>query len=138
MHTEKLRGMFADFLESLGIRNMLVIDSCTTIDQDANLKYERLDRYRALFLTQKEIKSLMRFCEKHGIAMWFGAEKLCIGFNYKGCQRLSAYDSVQLRELAKVRPVDIINSVSPEISAAEILGDRIEPDHHLDVHGGLD
>jgi len=129
MHTEKLRGRFAEFLESQGIRNMLVIDSCVTIDQDANLKYERLDRYRALFLTQKEIKSLVRFCEKHDIAVWFGAEKLCIGFNYKGCQRLSAYDSVPLRELARVQPVDRINSVSPEISADAIREDIPSSDY---------
>lgn len=47
-------------------------------------------------------------------------------------------DSVSRYELAKEGLEDRINSVPPEISAAEILGDRIEPDHHLDVHGGVD
>lgn len=126
MHTDKLRGIFAEYLKHIGIENMVVIDSCITVDQDTQLKYERVDKYRVLFLTQKEVKNLMRFCEKHGLAVWFGAGKLCIGFNYRGCMRLSAYDSVPLRMSAGEIQGDIIDYVPPEISAAASLGDRIE------------
>ncbi len=123
MHTDKLRGLFADFLASHKIVDMMVCESSITIGQDAQLKYERVDKYRVLFLTQKEIKNLMRFCEKHNIVVWFGADKLCIGFNYRGCMRLSAYDSVPLRQAAGDILEDRINYVSPEISAAAPLGD---------------
>jgi hypothetical protein len=138
MHTERLRGLFAQYLKEQGIQNMLAWDSGLTIGQDGLLKYERVDKYRVMFLDFKEMKSLMRFCETHGMGLWFGADKLCIGFNYRGCQRLSSYDSVQLRELGPDVLEDRNISVAPEISAAAPLGDRIEPDHYLDVHGGVD
>lgn len=65
---------------------------------DSLLKYERIDKYRVIFIDQKDLKKLIRFCENHDIAVWFGADKLCIGFSYRGCQRLSAYYSTPGRE----------------------------------------
>ncbi|MDD3840090.1 MAG: hypothetical protein PHP06_05895 [Clostridia bacterium] len=120
METETVRGMFADFLRDTGMEKMLRLDCCVTVDQDATLKYERIDKYKVLLLKYEELNCLMVFCARHDINVWFGMDKLCIGFNYTGNMRLSAY-SVPLRELVP-----------------ETLEDRIEPDHHLDVHGGVD
>lgn len=107
MNTDKLRELFALFLKEQGLDDMIVGDGCVTVNQDTLLKYERIDKYRILFLNEKELKSLLAFCNKHGIAVWFGADKLCIGFYYRGCMRLSAYGSVQ-----------------PVISGPESLEDR--------------
>lgn len=126
MHTDKLQQLFAEYLTKEGLGDMMVCDGCVTVGQDSMLKYERADKYRVLFLDQREIKNLMRFCENHGMAVWFGADKLCIGFNYKGCMRLSEYASVQHRLAAGEGPEDIIDYVPPEISAEATLGDRIE------------
>ncbi len=150
MNTDRLRGIFADFLASHNLDNALRLDSCSTINQDASLKYERIDRYRIMFMTWNECKKLLEFCAKHDMCVWFGCDKLCIGYNYRGNMRLSAY-SVPLRELAggpgadrikdeayedtvreafgqrivdKVNSLPECNSVSPEISAGPSLGDR--------------
>lgn len=94
MQTEKLRSLFAEFLKENGISESLSNNGCITIAQDETLKYERVDKYSVLFLTYKELQKLLKFCAKHGICIWFGADKLCIGYNYTGNMRLSAYDSV--------------------------------------------
>ncbi|MCX9011313.1 MAG: hypothetical protein OIN66_09340 [Candidatus Methanoperedens sp.] len=124
MDTERLRGIFADFLASHNLNNALRLDSCCTIDQDVALKYERIDRYRIIFMDWNECKKLLEFCAKHDLTMWFGADKLCIGYNYKGNMRLSAY-SVPLRSGITGSQEDRNVSVSPEISAGPFLGDRI-------------
>ncbi len=94
MRTERLRGLFLQFLRENELENALICNSSITIAQDESLKYERIDKYNVLFLTSEDLKKLLAFCDKHGISIWFGADKLCIGFNYKGNMRLSAYDSV--------------------------------------------
>lgn len=124
MSTERRRTVFANFIREQKIENFLKLDSCITIDQDTTLKYERIDKYKVLLLTFKELKKLLSFCGRHDICVWFAADKLCIGFNYTGCQRLSAYDSVHVRQLGP----DILEDrkyVPPEITAASSLGDRI-------------
>ncbi len=103
MGTEKLRGLFSQFLKENEIDNALSCNNCITIAQDETLKYERIDKYSVLFLTYKDLKKLLAFCDKHGISVWFGADKLCIGFNYRGCMRLSAYDSVQMSGVSSER-----------------------------------
>ncbi len=105
MDTERMRGLFADFLASHELNNALKLDSCATIDQDVKLKYERIDRYRILFMDWAECKKLLEFCAKHGLSVWFGADKLCIGYNYTGNMRLDAY-SVPLRSLISDRQED--------------------------------
>jgi hypothetical protein len=126
MYTERLRGLFAQYLKEKGIQNMLAWDSGLTIGQDELLKYERVDKYRINFLDNRELKNLMKFCENRGISLWLGADKLCVGFRYRGCQRLSSYDSVPLRELGPNILEDRNISVLPEISAAASLEDRME------------
>jgi len=128
MDTYKLRKLFTEFLKSENFTN-LVLDNSATIDQEPNLKYQRIDRYKVMVLSRPEIKKLLRFCVKHDLDLWIGGDKICVGYNYRttcGC------------ELARDHLENINNSVLPEISAAVSMGDRIEPDHHLDVHGGLD
>ncbi len=138
MQTEKLRGLFADFIKESGIREGISCNSCITIGQDETLKYERIDKYTVLFLTWQELKKLLNFCNKHGMTLWFGADKLCIGFNYRGNMRLSAYDSVPSGASCSEMATDIINSVRGPCAADLAREDRTEPDHHLDVYGGLD
>lgn len=136
MDTDAVRSRFADFVTENRFETMLRMDSCATIDQDVTLKYERIDRYRVLLLTNSDIKLLMAFCKKHDITVWFGADKLCLGYNYRGNMRLSAY-SVPLR--ANMAPeIPDRSSVRAEIQDLSSPGDRIEPDHHLDVYGGVD
>ncbi|NJD54404.1 MAG: hypothetical protein FIB07_16265 [Candidatus Methanoperedens sp.] len=94
MRTERLRELFSQFLKENEMGGALSCNSCITLDQDVSLKYERIDKYSVLFLTCQDLKKLLAFCGRHGISVWFGADKLCIGFNYKGNMRLSAYDSV--------------------------------------------
>lgn len=124
MNTDRLRGIFADFLASHNIDNALRHDSCCTINQDSSLKYERIDRYRILFMTWEELKSIFDFCAKHEISAWFGLEKLCIGYNYRSNMRLSAY-SVPLRELAGNPDKDIIKEKAYEETVRETFGQRV-------------
>ncbi len=126
METERLRWAFAEFLSSHNLDNALKLDSCCTIDQDVDLKYERIDKYRILFMDWLECKNLLGFCIKHDLSVWFSADKLCIGFNYKGNMRLSAYNSVQPVSSGLACQENRNNSVSHEISAAASLGNRNE------------
>lgn len=119
MRTERLRGLFSQFLKENEMDNALLCNSCITIAQDESLKYERIDKYNVLFLTYKDLKKLLAFCDKHGISVWFGADKLCIGFNYCECMRLSAYDSVH-----------------PESSGLGCQEDRRKTDHNFSVLPG--
>lgn len=100
MNTDNLRGLFAAFLKEQEMDGAVAIDGCVTIGQDEKLRYERIDKYRVLFLDRKQMKKLLAFCIKHGIDVWLGADKLCIGFNYKGNMRLSADDSVLPGEIS--------------------------------------
>ena len=52
---------------------------------------------------------------KHEIDCWLGADKLCVGFNYKGNMRLSAYGSVLPGEISGK---DIVDRNSDELRAA--------------------
>lgn len=124
MQTEKLRWLFANFLKEHGLTETLRVDSCLTIDQDVTLKYERIDKYRVIILDSKEIKKLLAFCIKHDISVWFGADKLCIGFNYKGNMRLSAYSSVPHGAGYSELATDIIPSVLPEKICSGDIADR--------------
>lgn len=94
MSSERLRALFAHYLLKQKLNTLLTWDSALTISQDRLLKYERVDKYKVLFLDYRELKKLMQFCENHGIGLWFGADKLCIGFHYRGCQKLSAYSTI--------------------------------------------
>ncbi len=135
--TERMRGLFLEYMESSGYRKELILDGCLTIDQDRLLKYERIDKYRVLFLTQKDLKNIIRFSEKHGISIWFGGDKLCVGFNCRQNICLTKYDSVALRSSPGPALGDRnYLSVIPEKMSCDQSPDRIE--HHLDVHGGLD
>ncbi len=138
--TERLRNLFAQFLENRGYREVLVPDGCSTVQQDDLLKYERIDRYRVLMLTQKDLKTILKFGEKHGIAIWLGCDKLCVGFNCRQNMRLSAYDSVAQRSGPRMIPEDRNVSVLRGASSCDRDPDRIlrTIDHHLDVHGGVD
>jgi hypothetical protein len=114
METDKLRSMFANFLKENGIAEGLSCNHCITETLDKTLKYERIDKYSVLFLTYKELMKLLKFCSKHGISVWFGADKLCIGFNYTGSMRLSAYDSVPPGTGCSELATDIITCDPPE------------------------
>lgn len=91
METDRQREKFAKFLDDEKCSNTVSLDSSLTISQDEKLNYERIDKYRVLFLEMKQIKKILAFCIKHSIDVWLGADKLCVGFNYKGNMRLSAY-----------------------------------------------
>lgn len=117
--TERLRGEFAEFLKNRNYRNAIVLDACITIGQDHLLKYERIDKYHVQFLTQKDLKNIIKFGENRGIAIWLGGDKLCVGFNSRQNMRLSAYDSVPQRSAHGEILGDGNISVAPEISAAE-------------------
>jgi len=91
MSTETLRRKFAEYLKANKLDNMLTISSSATLIPDYTLKYERIDKYSVVVLSGEELKRLNTFCKLHNIALWIGADKLCIGYNYKGNMRLSAY-----------------------------------------------
>ena len=124
MPIEKTRKCFSEYLTSHGIHDMVVLESCSTVDMEPTLKYERIDKFRILFLDQKEITTLMRFCDKHHIAVWLAADKLCVGYKHRGNQRLSAYYSVQVPPAAGEILEDRNISVAPEISCRPALEDR--------------
>ncbi len=87
MNTYSLRKLFVEFLEDEGISG-LIFDSCKTVDQASDLKYQKIDMYRVTSLSRSSIKKLRRFCVKHDIDVWLSADKLCIGYNYAGNTRL--------------------------------------------------
>ncbi len=116
MNTERLRGLFADFLRENGLTETLRVDSCLTVDQDVTLKYERIDKYRVVVLDAKEMKKLLAFCIKHDISVWLGADKLCVGFNYKSNMRLSAYSGSV--PPGKINSGDIADRNDDELRAA--------------------
>lgn len=118
MNTERLRGLFAAFLAGDPTERMLRLDSVSTVQQDELLKYERIDRYKVLFLPQAELKRLLEFCIKHDISVWFGAEKLCIGYNYKGNMRLSAFSDCVSVLPGKICSEDIADRNHNELRAA--------------------
>lgn len=93
MNTERQRELFASFLKENENERMIRLGGVSTVQQDELLKYERIDRYKVLFLPGKELKKLLSFCVKHNISMWFGAERLCIGYNYAGNMRLDAFNN---------------------------------------------
>ena len=124
MDIDALRSKLAEFLRESGIETMLRLECSLTIDQDPAIKYERIDKYRVLFLKYEELLCLMTFCAKHDLILWFGADKLCIGFKYRGNMRLSAY-SVPLPAPAAGLLPDRTGTVIPEIMAPAITEDRI-------------
>jgi len=95
MTTDTQREAFNIFLKENNLSNMLSISTSLTVQQDTNLKYERIDKYSVVVLSGEELKRLNAFCKLHDIALWIGAGKLCIGYNYKGNMRLSAYEQVK-------------------------------------------
>lgn len=124
MDTDAVRSKLAEFLRDTGIETMLRLECCLTIDQDPAIKYERIDKYRVLLLKYEELLCLMTFCAKHDIILWFGADKLCIGFKYRGNMRISAY-SVRLPDPAAGLISDRTVSVQPAITDLSSLEDRI-------------
>jgi len=96
MTTDAQREAFNTFLKENNLSNMLTISTSLTVQQDTNLKYERIDKYSVVVLSGEELKRLNTFCNLHNIALWIGADKLCIGYNYKGNMRLSAYEQVNV------------------------------------------
>jgi len=96
MSTDAQREAFNTYLTENNLSSMLSISSSMTLTQDSTLKYERIDKYSVVVLSGEELKRLNTFCNLHNIALWIGADKLCIGYNYKGNMRLSAYEKVKL------------------------------------------
>jgi len=95
MDTNWLRSIFANFLKEEGVEGYIVCEYSSTISTEPNLKYERVDKYRILFIGTNQLEKLMQFCKKHEIVVWLGADKLCIGYNHLPNMRLSAYSSVR-------------------------------------------
>lgn len=113
MNTERLRYLFWRYLKENDLENAIICDISLTQKEDPLLKYERIDKYRVLLLPGNMLKSMLTFCMKNGIDVWFGADKLCIGYNFKANMRLSAYGSnyVPLRSGPGERDRDRIEAV---------------------------
>lgn len=94
MTLESQRSQFVEFLKENKLENMLLWEYAVTVSQCSTLKYERVDHYSVVVLSSDEITKLIRFCIQHELDLWIGADKLCIGYNYKGNMRLSAYEKV--------------------------------------------
>ena len=93
MRVDTLRERFAGYLHEQGLDKALIIDACLTVGQDTTLKYERIDKYRYTLLKSGELTGLIKACEKIGISLWFGIDRICIGYEHRENMRLSAYDN---------------------------------------------
>ena len=91
MTIDTQRSQFANFIKENNLGILLKLEYSTTVDQQSTLKYERVDHYSVAVLSSDEMTKLIRFCIQRNISLWIGADKLCIGYNYKGNMRLSAY-----------------------------------------------
>lgn len=127
MRVDTLRERFAGYLHEQGLDKALIIDACLTVGQDTTLKYERIDKYRYTLLKSGELTGLIKACEKIGISLWFGIDRICIGYEHRENMRLSAYDnhSVPAGSAAAVNLVDRNSSVLPEARISENQEDRI-------------
>ena len=94
MMLEAQRTKFAEYVLERKLNTMVVLDHSITVLQESTLKYERIDKYRVLHLSEDELNRLMGECSRLGISVWLGADKLCLGFNHRGNMRLSAFSVI--------------------------------------------
>ncbi len=81
MDIMRLRESFMTFLKQLELGELMVCESSSTAALDPLLKYERIDRYRVLFIGSKELASITEFCRKYGIDVWLGDNRMCVGYD---------------------------------------------------------
>jgi len=92
MTIDRKRELFVMFLRENKLDNYLICNSSSTIQQDNTLKYERIDRYTVSLLTCEDLKRLCKFCNLHGLMIWFRNGQLCIGYSHVSNMRLQAYE----------------------------------------------
>lgn len=116
MRVNTLRERFARYLQEKGLDKALIHDISLTVGQDSTLKYERIDKYRYILLQSGELTGLIKECERIGVNLWFGIDRICIGYEHRSNMRLSAYEKTSVRagSAAAVNLGDRNISVLPE------------------------